>query len=160
MAYQTIEQLLSRRGEKVAMLLTIENMIGGGLCAALVYFGTNGVGLIARGFLMLLAFALGVALTVETDGMAIYERVYWRIRGQVRLRIQGSALNGDSLPGIQIRTDHRAIRIGGIVRKARPADQRAATRAVTRLTPAPVFAADVAPPEDSMEHLDGDLSAE
>lgn len=160
--YQHIEHLLTRRGEKVAMFLTIEHMVGGGILAGATMLVTGEIHLLVRIVIGLAAFALGMVITTEMDGMALYERVFWRVRGLVRQTMRGRVLTAEQLAGVQTRSDHRAVREGGIARKvrqraattsaARPLVRSVATAAVRRaptatpvpapMTPAPVAATD------------------
>jgi hypothetical protein len=119
MAYETIERLLSRRGEKVAAFLTVENAVGIAVCAGPI-FAIGEMPLALRAVAVALGAALGVLITLETGGMMLCERVLWRLRGEARLLIRGRALSPDDLPGTRsVAHSHRAVGHGGIVRKSR-----------------------------------------
>lgn len=125
MPYQTIERLLSRRGEKVALMLTVENVAGIAALGGPVFMLAEGQPILLRAAAVLAAAVLGVLVTVETRGMIFYERVVWRARGQVRLLLKGRTVAPDDLPGTSaIARGHRAVARDGIVRKARPIRRR------------------------------------
>ena len=77
MAYHQLEDLTSRKREKVALFLTAENMAGLLAVALPCYLGTAHVELWLRIPILITAAALGVALTSEVQGLALYERVLW-----------------------------------------------------------------------------------
>lgn len=134
MAYESIERLLSRRGEKIAAFLTVENAVG---VAALAgpFFVIGGIALLPRAIIIVLAAALGVAITLETDGMLFCERLLWRARGECRLLLRGRTLSPEDLPGTRAAVaGHRAVAHAGAVRKSRrrgaaPAQATSAARA-------------------------------
>lgn len=119
MAYESIERLLSRRGEKVAAFVTVENAVGMAVVAGPL-FAVGDLPLLLRAVAIGLAAALGFLITMETEGMMFCERVLWRARGQVRLGLRGRTLAPDDLPGTRsVAHGHRAVARDGIVRKAR-----------------------------------------
>jgi hypothetical protein len=119
MAYETIERLLSRRGEKVAAFLTVENAVGMAAAAGPL-FVIGELPLLLRAAAVALAAMLGFLATMETDGMMFCERVLWRTRGQARLLLRGRTLTPDDLPGTRSGAHgHRAVARDGIVRKSR-----------------------------------------
>ncbi|GAB4163138.1 MAG: hypothetical protein Fur005_22370 [Roseiflexaceae bacterium] len=100
MPYEHIENIRSRRDERIAILLTFENALG------LLVLGTPTYLLSApfewwlRIPLTLLGCAIGIGLTLDTGGMAIYERLIWRLRGIIRIRLSGGSIHAEDLPGL------------------------------------------------------------
>jgi hypothetical protein len=99
MPYDHLEEIQSRKGEKIAMFLTIENAFGMVAVAFPIYLVSIQLPFVLRVLLVLSAAALGVAVTVEVGGMSCYERVLWSVRGAIRRRLAGDRILGDSLPG-------------------------------------------------------------
>lgn len=119
MAYQSIERLLSRRGEKVAAFLTVENAVGISVLAG-PFLVVGDAPLLLRAGMAILAAVLGFLVTTETDGMMFCERVLWRVRGEARLLARGRTLAPDDLPGTRtVTSGHRAVAHNGIIRKSR-----------------------------------------
>src|SRR5262245_22447675 len=89
MGYEVTERFTSRRGEKFALGITVENLAGMG--------GFGGVGFMLGGSfappvrfgIALLAVVLGLVLTRERAGMLVVERAIWRLRGQARIWLSG-----------------------------------------------------------------------
>lgn len=138
MPYTPISNL-SRRGEKLAPFITVQNAVG------MVALG--GFGWLAAspfpGFLRFLAMALfaavGYLVTVDMRGMSMYERVLWRLRGQFRRLLHGNVISPDDLPGTIIQAKIPVARRDGMVRlrAAPPAAVRPQTTAAvakSRLT--------------------------
>lgn len=115
--HEMIDEIQSRKGEKVAMFLTMQNASGliiGAVPLFLITFRT------LPWFLMLplvvLGGAIGLLATLEMGGMAAYERALWLVRGILRQRLTGQRIAPEDLHGSQeVRID-RAIAIGGGVR--------------------------------------------
>jgi hypothetical protein len=99
MSYRMLEELQNRRKEKVAVFLTFENIVGLILVFFPVFLGSSALPLLIRGPLCIGAAALGVALTLEVQGLAIYEQLLWHIRGVIRLRTRGNIVTPDDLAG-------------------------------------------------------------
>lgn len=99
MSYGMLEELQNRRKEKVAIFLTFENIVGLILVFFPVFLGSGGLPLLLRAPLCLGAALVGVALTLDVQGLAIYERVLWQLRGMVRLRTRGAIITPDDLAG-------------------------------------------------------------
>lgn len=119
MPYQMIEQLRSRRGEKVAAFMTAENAVGMGVLAG-PFFVMNELPLLARIVLIVFGATLGYLITQESRGMMFCERVLWRLRGEFRLLLRGRTLTPADLSGTRRSTTlHRAVARGGIVQKSR-----------------------------------------
>ena len=117
MAYDHIEQITERKGEKVALFLTIENATGIILCAMPVYIATGATPFGLRIALIGVAAALGLVLTLDVGGLPLYARLLWRVRGLLRMRINGRRITPEQLIGTATSTHpHRAIRAGGPIR--------------------------------------------
>lgn len=99
MSYRMLEELQNRRKEKVAIFLTFENIVGLILVFFPVFLSSGGLPLLLRAPLCLAAAVLGVALTLDMHGLAIYERALWQARGMVRLRTRGRVITPDDLAG-------------------------------------------------------------
>jgi hypothetical protein len=129
MSYRMIEELQSRKKEKVAMFLTFENIIG------LVLFGFPGfvvstnMPLLIRVPCVAGAALLGVFLTLETQGLPIYERLLWRARGAIRIRTRGGLIRPEDLAGAVRPTQlERALARDGPIRLAQRPTHRRSTR--------------------------------
>lgn len=114
-----IEQLRSRRGEKVAPFVTAENVVGMSVLAG-PFFVMNELPILARIVLIVFGATLGYLITQESRGMMLCERVLWRIRGEFRLLLRGRTLAPSDLSGTRPSViQHRAVARGGIVQKSR-----------------------------------------
>lgn len=135
MPYQHIEQITERKGEKIALFLTAENAAGLMLAALPVYLITGGLPFWLRAVALGLAAILGVVATLDIGGLALYERVVWRVRGLIRQRVSGRTVRPEQLAGATPATRReRALRAGGpiqIVRRARQGEQRRLTHAIS-----------------------------
>jgi hypothetical protein len=117
MAYDHIEQITERRGEKVALFLTIENATGIIVCAMPIYIATGTMPFGLRIALIGVAAALGLVLTLDIGGLPLYARLLWRVRGLLRMHINGRRITPEQLSGTAtILRPHRAIRAGGPIR--------------------------------------------
>jgi hypothetical protein len=99
MSYRMLEELQNRRKEKVAIFLTFENIVGLILVFFPVFLSSGALPLLLRAPLCLGAAVLGVALTLDVHGLAIYERALWQARGMVRLHMRGREITPDDLGG-------------------------------------------------------------
>lgn len=121
MPYHQLEELGTRRHEKVALYLTFENAVGliaGAMPAYLVLAATPGI---VRILFTIVCGALGVMLTFDTAGLPMYIRLFWRVRGLIRIRTRGILIIPETLIGSPHRATSgqaRALRIGGAVRLA------------------------------------------
>ncbi len=99
MAYEQLEEILSRRSEKIAMFLTLENAFGLILVALPCYAISAGMPLIIRIPIVITAAALGIAATLDVGGLTFYERLLWGARGLVRRWMQGDRITPTMLSG-------------------------------------------------------------
>jgi hypothetical protein len=113
MPYQHIEEIQSRRSEKIALFLTVENAAGLIIAALPAYLISAGMPFLLRVLIVGAAALLGVAMTLDVGGLAFYERLMWRARGSLRRRVGSQVLTPDALVGaVAIRHD-RPLRVGG-----------------------------------------------
>jgi hypothetical protein len=114
MSYRMLEELQNRRKEKVAIFLTFENIVGLILVFFPVFLSSGGLPLLLRAPLCLGAAVLGVALTLDVHGLAIYERALWQARGWLRLRTRGRVITPDDLAGaVAAETAERPLPLHG-----------------------------------------------
>jgi hypothetical protein len=123
-SYQHIEEIQGRKGEKIALFLTLENALGLVLSAFPAYLVTAAAPAAVRIAAVIVAALLGIGVTLDVGGMAGYERIAWRVRGALRLRVQPVAIRPEQLTGssLAIRYD-RPLMVGGPV-QIRPAVAR------------------------------------
>ncbi len=118
MAYPQLEDLCSRKREKVALFLTAENMAGVFAIGLPAYLATLQTPLWLRLLIVLAAVVLGLALTNEINGLACYERVLWRVRGWARRRTVGTLLRPAEFTAVPVAPGDRALPVGGLLRRA------------------------------------------
>src|SRR6185503_18890851 len=99
MGYETTERFTSRRGEKFALGITVENLAGMGGFGMLALMLGGSFAPPLRFGIALLAAVLGFLLTHERVGMLVIERAIWRLRGQTRIWLSGTTISPDDLPG-------------------------------------------------------------
>jgi hypothetical protein len=112
-----IDEIQSRKGEKVALFLTFENAAGLilGVLPAFILSGTLPWWL--RLLLVLAAGAVGVLATLEVGGLAFYERLVWAVRGALAQRARGDLLTPEQLVGARaVGRRDRALPIDGPIR--------------------------------------------
>lgn len=99
------------------MFLTFENIIGLVLLGFPVFIGSASLPLLIRVPLVIAGALLGVFLTLEAQGLPIYERLLWRVRGLIRLRTSGNTIHPDDLVGaVQAPRQERALAVDGPIR--------------------------------------------
>ena len=116
MAYLQLEELTSRKREKVALFLTAENMAGLLAVGLPAYVVTSHTSLWLRILILLAAAALGVALTSEINGLAFYERVLWWLRGRGR-RLAGRVLRPAEFTAVPVVSSDRPLPLGGVIQR-------------------------------------------
>ena len=132
MPYLQLEELTSRRREKVALFLTAENMAGIFAIGLPAYSATLQTTLWLRILIVIAAAVLGVALTSDINGMAFYERVLWRTRGRARQRMVGAVLRPAEFTAVPVVQGDRALPLGGPLRRVKSRTPRQPSQ--TRLT--------------------------
>lgn len=122
MAYEQLEEIQSRRGEKIALFLTLENAVGLILVAFPAYIISANMPFLLRVLIVLTAALLGVLATVEMHGLTAYARLLWAGRGIIRQRIQGNRITPAHLVGAPTlaHTDRPLPRGGPIRRRSDP----------------------------------------
>jgi hypothetical protein len=114
MSYRIHEELQNRRKEKVAVFLTFENIVGLILVFFTVFLGSTALPLLVRAPLCVGAAVLGVGLTLEVQGLPIYEQILWRIRGEIRLRTRDNIITPEALTGaIPVDAAESPLLLGG-----------------------------------------------
>ena len=114
MPYTMIEEIQDRKQEKIAVFLTAQNMFGAIACAVPTYFIVAHLSPLVAGIAIAIAAILGVIVTADTDGLPIYERVLWYVRGQIRLRTRGRIISPDTFTGAIVERQYdRATMVGG-----------------------------------------------
>ena len=120
MAYEQLEELTSRKREKVALFLTAENMVGLLVVGLPAYIATASTAFWLRSLILLAAAVLGVLLTSEIHGLACYERALWWARGWARRRVTGAVLRPAEFTAVAVVHDDRPLPLGGSVRRVLP----------------------------------------
>lgn len=114
LAYEQIEEIQSRKGEKIAMFLTLENATGLILGAFPAYLISAAMPFFLRIAIVLAAAVLGVVVTLDMGGMAGYERLIWLVRGTLRRRVDNRPIAPESLAGAVVTVRWgRPLPVGG-----------------------------------------------
>ena len=117
MPHEMIDEIQSRKGEKVALFLTFENAAGLILGVLPAFILSSAMPWWLRILIVLAAGAVGVLATLEVGGLAFYERVTWAVRGTLAARAEGERITPEQLIGARVagRRD-RALPIDGPIR--------------------------------------------
>jgi len=148
MSHDMIDEIQSRKGEKVALFLTFENAAGLILGVLPAFMLSGMLPWWLRILLVLAAGAVGVLATLEVGGLAFYERLAWAVRGAIAQRAAGDRITPDQLVGARaVGRRDRALPIDGpiravTVRKGVPG--HGARRPHTQIRPAPISSLDAA----------------
>jgi hypothetical protein len=146
MPYDHLEEIQSRKGEKIAMFLTLENAFGLILLAFPAYLISAGMPFVLRVLIVVAAAALGVAATLDLGGLTLYERVIWSVRGAFRRRLQGDRITPAQLVGAAVVAHaDRPLPRGGPVRRRRLPAALALIRPVAQPVPVDAIVATTAP---------------
>lgn len=114
MPYRMLEELQNRRKEKVAIFLTFENIVGLMVVFFPVFLGTSAFPLLIRAPLCIGAAVLGVAATLDVQGLPVYEQLLWHARGYLRLRTHGQIITPEHLSGaVMLDAPDRPLPLGG-----------------------------------------------
>ncbi len=115
-----IDEIQSRKGEKVALFLTFENTAGLILSVLPAFVLSGALPWWLRIPIVLAAGAVGVLATLEVGGLAFYERLAWAVRGSIARRAAGDRITPEQLIGVQVvgKRD-RALPIDGPIRAVR-----------------------------------------
>jgi hypothetical protein len=144
MPYQPLTNIFARREEKVARFLTMEQFAVGILFVGPALVLARTLPLLLAMPLVLAAAALTLAVTLKHRGLAMHERLLWRLRGELRLLVRGRTISQEDLAGTRRHSgDARATRRGAAVRATRrretPAQPRVRRRAPIALLSEPTF---------------------
>src|SRR3712207_4848412 len=116
MPYEQLEEVRSRKQEKVALFLTAHYMAGM-LCAVMpIYIATLTFPFLLRALILVTAAILGLSLTLELGGLPVYERLLWRVRGAVRIRTSSRTLTPEQFTGVPVVQVERALPANGPIR--------------------------------------------
>ncbi len=119
MPYTHIEELGDRRQEKYLLGLTVQNLVGVLVLSFPAMLLTDNANILVRVLSIGSAIGLGIVLTTDMGGMALFEWALWTIRGYMRLLIRGTCLHPDALHGNPIQQSQiTALRVGGPIRPA------------------------------------------
>lgn len=153
MPYEHIEEIQSRKGEKIAMFLTLENATGLILGAFPAYLISATMPFFVRIAIVLAATVLGVVVTLDIGGMAGYERLIWLTRGSIRRRINGRPIAPESLAGAVVTARWgRPLPVGGPIQLRPTPVSRLLTSSATlpqHCPPAVVAPSSIAPSSEA-----------
>src|SRR5437867_2469144 len=117
MSHEMIDEIQSRKGEKVALFLTFENAAGLILGVLPAFILSGAMPWFLRILIVLAAGAVGVLATLEVGGLAFYERVTWAMRGTIARRAAGDRITPEQLIGARaVGRRDRALPIDGPIR--------------------------------------------
>lgn len=135
MAYPQLEELTSRKREKVALFFTAEHMAGMLAVGLPAYVATLGTTFWLRALVLVLAAVVGVLLTSDIGGMAAYERAAWWLRGRLRRAIAGKTLEPLEFATTSVEQHGRAVPLGRAIRRKRAARATAAPTTAQPFSP-------------------------
>lgn len=145
MPYQPLTSIFARREEKVMRFLTFEQFAVGIVFVGPALAVGRTLPLLLALPLFVAAVALTFAITLKHRGLAMHERLLWRLRGEIRLLVRGRTIGPEDLAGTRRYSgDVRATRRGGAVRVARRRDEPSRPRVRLR-TPAALLEASATP---------------
>src|SRR2546423_11675544 len=117
MPHDMIDEIQSRKGEKVALFLTFENAAGLILGVLPAFILSGALPWWLRILTVLAAGAVGVLATLEVGGLAFYERLIWAVRGTIAKRAAGDRITPEQLVGARaVGRRDRALPIDGPIR--------------------------------------------
>jgi hypothetical protein len=112
--YRQIEELRERKGEKMVAFLTMENTMGAGAGGITLFILGAAFDDLIKWLLTGSGLLIGLILTLDWGGVALYQRLLWIGRGLLRQWLHGGSISPDTLAGTTVVT-HRepALRVGG-----------------------------------------------
>ena len=150
MPARIIEELTSRKQEKIATFLTFESIVAVLLAFMPIFMISSSWPILTRVPACVVAAVVGYVLTVEVRGLPLYEHAIWTTRGLVRLRLHGNRVTPADLPGAVPRPDQdQVIAASGPITLVQ---RRAATRSRS-VVPSPATHAAVTEPDDDDDHV-------
>ena len=123
MPARIIEELASRKQEKIATFLTFESIVAVIIGFMPIFMISSSWPLLTRVPMCVAGAVVGYIVTLEFHGLPLYEHVLWTARGLFRLRVHGNRLGPEDLPGaIPAPDQDRVIVVSGPIELAqRPA---------------------------------------
>lgn len=153
MPARIIEELTSRKQEKIASFLTFESIVAVILAFMPVFIISGSWPLLIRVPVCLVAALAGYSCTLELRGLPLYEQLLWTLRGLFRLRTQGDRLLPEELPGAVPSPDQdRVIAVSGPIEVVQ---RRVQAGALTTLQPPSPVVSDTIPAEAEPATLAG-----
>lgn len=120
MPYTHIEELGDRRQEKYLLGLTVQNLVGVIVLSLPAILLTGAANVLIRIVAIAAAVGLGIFLTTDIGGLALFEWLLWTLRGHVRMLIAGHSLHPDALCSRSAQQRSvTPLRVGGPIRPAR-----------------------------------------
>ena len=157
MPARIIEELTSRKKEKIATFLTFESIVAVLITFMPVFMISGSWPLLTRVPLCVAAAVAGYVLTVEVQGLPLYEHVQWTARGLFRLHVHGNRIGPEDLPGAVPAPDQdRVVAASGPIELV----QRRPSYAPTAVPPVAYLAAEAAEPTPAAIVAPVDLGAE
>ena len=148
MPHEMIDEIQSRKGEKVALFLTFENAAGLILGVLPAFILSGALPWWLRILIVLAAGAVGVLATLEVGGLAFYERVTWAVRGTIAKRAAGERITPEQLIGAPtVGRRDRALPIDGPIRAVnirRGVPSQAGRRPHAQIHQVPILSLDTA----------------
>jgi hypothetical protein len=99
MPARIIEELTSRKQEKIATFLTFESIVAVLLTFMPLFMISTNWPIVVRIPACLAAALAGYVMTLELRGLPLYEHLIWTTRGLMRLRLHGNRVAPEDLPG-------------------------------------------------------------
>jgi hypothetical protein len=99
MPARLIEELTSRKQEKIATFLTFESIVAVLIGFMPLFMISSGWPLLVRVPACAGAAVAGYLMTVEVRGLPLYEQLIWSARGLFRLHMHGRRVVPEDLPG-------------------------------------------------------------
>jgi hypothetical protein len=116
MPARIIEELTSRKKEKIATFLTFESIVAIILGFMPIFIVSGSWPLLTRVPLCLVGALAGYICTLEFQGLPLYEHALWTARGLFRLKTQGNRIGPEDLPGaIPAPDQDRVIVVSGLI---------------------------------------------
>ena len=109
MPARIIEELTSRKQEKIATFLTFESIVAVLLTFMPIFMISSSWPILVRIPSCAAAALVGYVMTVEVRGLPLYEHAIWTTRGLVRLRLHGTRVTPADLPGAVPRPDQDQV---------------------------------------------------
>lgn len=128
MPYEPITNL-SRRGEKIAPFISVQNAVGMVALGGLAWLFATPFPGVVRFIVTILLTAVGYLITMDLRGMSLFDRMMWLLRGRARTVLRGRVISPDDLPGTVTQAVIPVTRRDGPVRlRLSPPDVAASSR--------------------------------